>query len=348
MLLRADDIKPVIRPDPERGELGVFNPGGWRDPRSGTTYLLYRVADRSKATQLALARLARGDDRFETRLPVTLEVATGDAERDAFVRSALGRSTEDARYLTIPGDGGLYVSLVGLRYPPYSTGQVAVTVLATVHDDHQTLRVVKLLTPDERDDRGVVILPQKVGDQYVLLSRPQRPHVDPDPRLTRYVDWYSGRASCVYYTRTTDLTRRPDDRPLIRPVRDWERSIGGVGPQPILLPGGKWLVIYVGKSEQLRYSVGAAVVEHDPTTFELSVVARTPDPIVTPNATFNRRYPKTSASGGFGMSNVIFPETCLLSDHTLIFYVGCNDRAVGEFTVPLKKVLDSMDAPPPG
>jgi len=344
MLISADHIKPVIRPNEKRGELGVFNPGGWSDPRSGANYLLYRVADRSKATHLALAIAAHNDAHFETGLPVNIEVATGNAQQDTFIRSALRRSTEDARYLTLPNDDSLYVSLVGLCYPPYATGQVAVSVLAKVLNDHQTLRVVELLTPDERDDRGVVPLPQKVGEQFVLLSRPQRPLTDQGLKQTRYVDWYTGNASSIYYTRTTDLTTRPNDRPLLCPAREWEQSIGGVGPQPILLRDGRWLIIYVGKSEHLHYSVGAAVVERDPITFEIFVLARTPEPIVTPNETFNRRYRKASASGGFGTNNVIFPETCFLNKDTLIFYVGCNDRAVGEFSLPLKEVLDSMDA----
>ncbi len=231
----------------------------------------------------------------------------------------------------MPGETGWYATIVGLRLPPYSPGQKALTVLARVSQDFERYKVIRMLTPGDFDDRHVIPFPVKVDGDYALLSRPQKPGRE------TYVDLYTGQPSSVYLSRTPDLSRRPNDKPLLSPKQPWEaRRIGGVGPQPVLTGRG-WLVIYMAIDLQNRYSVGAALL--DPQT--LAVTARTLNPILTPDDAYNQRFSVTN----FGAQNVIFATTALVDEKKdlVTFLVGCNDIKVGRVNIPLSEIFQSMD-----
>ncbi len=321
-------IEPVIEPERGKGELGTFNPTACIDP-SGKLQVLYRTANSTRITRLN--RSVYDGERFIRQKPLAIHVATGDPQTDAFVKAALANSEEDPRLVRLPGETGWYATIVGLRLPPYSPGQKAITVLARVSDDFERYEVTRLLTPGNFDDRHVFPFPRWVDDSYALLTRPQKPGKD------TYVDFYTGQPSSVYLTLTTDLTRRPNDRPILSPRQPWEaRRIGGVGPQPALTSRG-WLVVYMAIDLENRYSVGAALLDPQ----RLEVTARTPQPLLTPDDDFNRRFPVKD----FGMPNVIFATTALVdeSQDTVTLLVGCNDVNVGRVVIPLSEIFAQME-----
>lgn len=326
-------IEPVIEPAP--GELGVFNPTACYDD-TGRLQVLYRAAGPDRVTHLARSVFA-GDSilagRFVRQPPLSIQVSTGDAQQDDSILAALKNSAEDPRLVRLPGMDGWYATIVGLRLPAYSPGQKALTVLGSLSPDFERCTVTQLLTPGDFDDRHVIPMPVIVEGSYALLTRPQKPGPG------AYVDLYTGEPSSVYLTFTTDLSQRPNSRPLLSPRQPWEASrIGGVGPQPALTSRG-WLVIYMAIDLANRYSVGAALL--DPNT--LQVIARTPTPLLTPDDEFNRRYPVTN----FGVQNVIFATTALVDEKldAVTFLVGCNDIRVGQVVIPLSEILNAMDEP---
>ncbi len=321
-------IEPIIAPDREKGELGVFNPTACYD-RLGRMQILYRAAEPSRVTRLARSVLDRG--QYIRQKPPLLKINTGDQRTDMLVTVTLSNSAEDPRLIRLPGDPAWYTTIVGLRLPAYSAGQKAVTVLAKVSQDFERYTITRLLTPGDFDDRHVIPFPIKFDGEFALLSRPQKPGKD------AYVDLYTDQPSSVYLSRTPDLSRRPNDRPLLSPEQPWEaKRIGGVGPQPVLTSQG-WLVIYMAIDHQNRYSVGAALL--DPHT--LTVTARTPNPLLTPDEAYNQRFPVTN----FGMQNVIFATTALVDEKNdrVTLLVGCNDIRVGRVDIPLSEMYQSMD-----
>ncbi len=321
-------IEPIIEPNRAQGELGVFNPTACFD-RLGRLQILYRAAEPSRVTRLA--RSVFDGSRYIRQKPPLIKINTGDQRSDLFVTANLSNSAEDPRLVRLPGDQAWYATIVGLRLPAYSAGQKAMTVLAKVSQDFERYTVTRLLTPADFDDRHVIPFPVKVDGDFALLSRPQKPGRD------GYVDFYTDQPSSVYLSRTPDLSRRPNDKPLLRPEQTWEaKRIGGVGPQPVLTSQG-WLVVYMAIDLQNRYSVGAALL--DP--HSLQVIARTPNPILTPGDDYNRRFPVTN----FGTQNVIFATTALVDENKdrVTFLVGCNDIQVGRVDIPLTEIFNSMD-----
>ncbi len=321
-------IKPVIEPDRANGELGVFNPTACFD-KPGKLQLLYRAVNSAHVTRLN--RSVFDGDHFIRQKPITIRVATGDAVTDSFVTTALKNSEEDPRFIRLPEEEGWYVTMVGLRLPAGTDGQKAVTVLAKVSDDFEAYEVRRLLTPGELDDRHVMPFPEKVDGSFVLLSRPQK------PGRGAYVDFYTSQPSRVYLSRTLDITRRPNDRPLLSPQQPWEaKRIGGVGPQPVLTSRG-WLVVYMGVDQENHTSVGAALLE----PASLKVIARTPNPLLTPDDAYNRRFRTT----GFGLQNVIFATTALVDEvnNSVTFLLGCNEVNVGSVSMPLRDIFNEMD-----
>ncbi len=74
---------------------------------------------------------------------------------------------EDPRLIRLPGEAGWYLTIVGLRFPAFTKGQKAVTVLASVSDDFKQCEVTSLLTPGDFDDRHVIPFPVKFDEKYV-------------------------------------------------------------------------------------------------------------------------------------------------------------------------------------
>lgn len=321
-------IEAVIGPEPSTGELAVFNPTAATDSQ-GVLQVLYRAANPQRVTRLA--RSAWDGSRFVRQAPLSARINTGDSQSDRLLAAALANSEEDPRLVRLPGDPNWHATIVGLRYPPYTPAQMALTVLARMAKDFSGFEVFRLLTPADIDDRHVIPFPERIGGQYALLSRPQL------PGPLSYVDAYSGLPSSVYLALTPDLAVRVNDMVLLSPVQPWEaRRIGGVGPQPCLTSQG-WLVIYMAIDLSNRYSVGAALLERE----TLTLRARTSLPILSPDDDFNRRFPVT----GFGMENVIFATTALVDEgrDEVAILAGCNDVRVGKVVIPFKEMVAAMD-----
>jgi predicted GH43/DUF377 family glycosyl hydrolase len=106
---------------------------------------------------------------------------------------------------------------------------------------------------------------------------------------------------------------------LAKGEADWECKIGGSSP-PLRTPRG-WLVIYHAVDAKGVYRVGVMMLDlKDPS----KVIARSPDPIMEPEADFewNGIYPH----------GVVFPTANVVVDDVLYVYYGCADESIGVAT----------------
>ena len=93
------------------------------------------------------------------------------------------------------------------------------------------------VTPEDIDDRDVILFPEKIGGRFALLRRP-----------IGFVDTDSGHSEAhpsIRISYSADLNTRSEPEVVIRPQFKWEDNrIGGATP-PVRTERG-WLVLYHG------------------------------------------------------------------------------------------------------
>ena len=154
-------------------------------------------------------------------------------------------------------------------------------------------------------NRNGVLIPRKIGDKYVMLSRPMG--------LGMAVNY--GDILC---SESKDLNYWGRHRVVFRSgPRKWERVKIGPGPTPIETTEG-WLLIYHGVADTCAgfiYSMGAALLDlEDPSR----VIHRSRFPIMTPEASYE-------VAGS--VDNVVFPTSVLADGATgrMAIYYGATD-----------------------
>jgi predicted GH43/DUF377 family glycosyl hydrolase len=185
-------------------------------------------------------------------------------------------------------------------------------------------------TPDDIDDRDVILFPEKIDGRFALLRRP-----------IGYVDTDTGHSEehpSIRLSYSTDLKTWTEPQVIIRPQFKWEDNrIGGSTP-PVRTERG-WLVLYHGventdpATRRVVYRLGAMLLDlHDPT----KVLARARDFIMEPEAYYEKF--------GLFIPNVIFPTGCVVRDDLLWIYYGCCDTSIGLATVPLDELVEHIFA----
>lgn len=135
---------------------------------------------------------------------------------------------------------------------------------------------------------------------------------------------------------STDLLSWSEPEPVAHAEQPWENNrIGGACP-PIRTPDG-WLTFYHAVEttdpavRAVTYRVGAMLLDPaDPRR----VLARTPEPILEPEAYYERT--------GLYIPNVVFPTACVRRDDELFLYYGACDTCIGLARASLKAVLDHL------
>jgi len=177
-----------------------------------------------------------------------------------------------------------------------------------------------LLPPDQKD---IAFFPEKRDGRYMALTRPMPSsfgHVlgiwiaMPDPKLP----WGA-------------------HRPLVLPREGkWDERQTGAGTVPFAVPSG-WLEIYHGADANLRYALGAVLLDRDDPT---RVLGRSDDPILMPSAPYER--------AGL-MANVVF--TCghvpFDDGRRIRVYYGAGDAVVAAADFDVREILDSPRPPDP-
>jgi predicted GH43/DUF377 family glycosyl hydrolase len=163
----------------------------------------------------------------------------------------------------------------------------------------------KLIFPGIRN-KNTVLFPSKIKNRYVIYHR-----IEPD--------------ICVSYSY--DFEHWCDMKAILKPrIGTWDcLKIGAAGP-PIELSEG-WLLFYHGVDFDMRYSIGAALIDKsDPE----NVLYRSKKPILEPEKDYER-YGK--------VPNVVFSCGSILKGNRIILYYGGADTVICAATYELSDII---------
>jgi beta-1,2-mannobiose phosphorylase / 1,2-beta-oligomannan phosphorylase len=341
LLLRPEDVPPS---HPDFEVIGVFNPGVVR--HGDTTVILARVAERPREvrpdwTPHPYWTPSRGyhvdwvpNEHLESRDPRVVQHVQTKLVRLTFIShlrvfySRDGRTISDTGASFLPSaemeefgledpritplDGRFYITYVAVsRHGP-------VTALASTTDFKTLERHGIIFCPENKD---VVLLPARVGGEYVALHRPlgNMPFSRPE----------------MWIARSPDLIHWGKHEYLFGGAGDWEDGRVGGGAPPIATEAG-WLEIYHGNrrpemvGEVGAYCAGAMLLARDNPSRVLNV---TRDPILQPEEPFEKE--------GF-VSKVVFPTGVVEEDNRLLIYYGASDKYCAMVEVSRDDLLRSL------
>jgi predicted GH43/DUF377 family glycosyl hydrolase len=185
----------------------------------------------------------------------------------------------------------------------------------------------KWATPEDMDDRDVVLFPEKINGRYAMLRRPLQ-FVGPG---------YGTDLPGIWISFSEDMETWQETRMVIRPEFDWENSRIGASLPPIKTGEG-WLVIYHGvektdeKLNTVIYRVGAMILDlNDPSR----VIKRSSRFIMEPEAYYEKF--------GLYIPNVIFPTGGFVEQNQLYLYYGACDTAIALAIIDLDEILLFID-----
>jgi predicted GH43/DUF377 family glycosyl hydrolase len=328
MKLEKHPDNPILRPNPDRAweNLVVCNPGVIYD--KGVFHMLYRAAgnDPEHVIHFGLATSKDGI-RFEREGSLPILSPSKDGPDAGCI--------EDPRIVKL--DGHFYITYAYRAHKPkqywlqknnaaFSPNDSTLPPLfglnltasgLLVSDDLRSFRRLGRITRADVDDRDVILFPEKINGKYVMLHRPMQ-WVGPDFKTNYPAIWIS---------HSDDLLSWPESEMLAKAEAEWERKIGGSTP-PIKTDHG-WLVIYHAVDAAGVYRVGVMMLDLENPA---KVIARSPDPIMEPEADFewNGIYP-------YG---VVFPTANVVVNGMLYVYYGCADQTIGVATANFRDLVE--------
>jgi len=275
---------------------------------NGSVYILYRAMDAANTSTIGLA-ISKDGINIDERLPEPIYKPRADFEMKH--GSPSGNSgCEDPRIVRI-GD------ILHMTYTAYDGVHVPAGAISSISvDDFLARRFEKwsapfILTPDGVDDKDLAILPEKIGENYMLYHRIHSqicadllPDLSSGKRASRGIEVISPRRGM------------------------WDgKKVGSTAP-PIKV-GNNWLMIYHGVSRHTTYRLGAALLDSSGT----SVLARTADAIFEPLEKYEREG---------DVANVVFSCGVVVRGDTLFLYYGAADKVLGVATASLKYIVDAL------
>lgn len=332
LLLTPEDVPPS---SDQMKVVGVFNPGAidlgdevlilarvaeapvenrpgfvglphWRADGSGIEIQWLRTEELTPIDPRVVERKRDG----VTRLTFTSHLCLFRFSRDLKQRTAqVQRLTPQSPYETFGVEDPRITLIEGVYYITYVavSEHGACTALARTLDFVKYERMGIIFPPENKD---VTLFPEKIGGKYVALHRPNpRTHFSPPE---------------MWLATSENLRDWGQHRPLYSGASSrWQTGRIGGGCPPVRVAGG-WLVVYHGNDkipgsplEDVGvYSGGALLLAaEDPA----QVIARSPEPIMVPEAEFERR--------GF-VPNVVFPTALLDRTENWLVIYGAADSAI--------------------
>ncbi|HEY65206.1 MAG TPA: glycosidase [Caldilineae bacterium] len=321
MRLRRYEHNPILTANPERSwESGaVFNCGAALGP-DGRFYLLYRAIpagykpfpDRhGYENYISYIGMATSEDgfRFE-RLSEPVIAPTEPWE-------VWGCEDPRVNPLDIDGRRIYLITYTALSAPAFSGEGDRVAVAST--EDFRSFAKHGVVIPD-LNDKDAVIFPEPIRGKIAMLHR-----VPPDIQIVYFDDLEQLLHPDEAFW--ADYRAHLDEFTIMRREFPWEAEKIGGGCPPVKTEEG-WLVIYHAKDDRAVYRVGVALLDLDDPA---RVIARSPEPILEPEAEFERVG---------DVDNVVFPQGAVVKDGTLYVYYGAADKVCCLATAPLKDVLD--------
>ncbi|MCH8327994.1 MAG: glycosidase [Candidatus Marinimicrobia bacterium] len=278
----------------------VFNPAATR-LADGTTLLLCRVEDHRGRSHLTVARSANGLDNWEIDPAPTMLPSPETHPEEIW-------GVEDPRITYLKALGKYCIA-----YTAY--GQLGAMVSLALTEDFKTFeRLGPVSMPWDKD---AAVLPEKVGDDWVLIHRPTT----------------SGSGSNMWISYSPDLIHWGRHQVMLsaRAGSWWDANKIGLSPPPIDTDEG-WLVMYHGVRETASgsiYRIGLALFDKaDPAR----CIRRGDEWIMTAEEPYE-------LYGDVG--NVVFPCGTTVNDDgdTINVYYGGGDSCIAVATGSIKEML---------
>ncbi len=342
-LLRPEDVSPS---DDFLEVVGTFNPGVVQV--GNDVVLLVRVAERPRERREGHTPLPRyesggelaidwvcNDDIVSDDPRVVRSKATGLARLTFISHLLVVRSSADGaiaanagprllprtEYETFGIEDPRITRIGGRFYFTYVavSSHGAATALASTSDFKSFERHGIVFPPENKD---VVLFPERIDGDYVAFHRP-----NPATHFSAPEMWLARSADLIHWSR---------HEPFHWGAGAWETERIGGGAPPVKTPGG-WLEIYHGTRKAPDepgvgvYSAGALLLDlEDPQR----VIARSHEPIITPEAEFERE--------GF-VPDVVFPTGLVVRDEKAMIYYGAADAHVGVVEFAWESLLAALE-----
>lgn len=300
---------PIISPKDNHDweNKATFNPAAV--DLGGKVHILYRAMGSDDTSVIGYASSQDGlhiDDRLDEpvyvpRAPFETKAAPGNS------------GCEDARIVAI--NDRLYMTYTAFN--AVQEPRVAITSIS--QDDflnkNWNWNEPILISPAGVMDKNTCVLPEKVGDQYLILHR-----IETD--------------ICADYVDNLEFTTDKLSKcvQVLRPRSGmWDSVKVGIAAPPLPTPKG-WLLFYHGVADDGSYRVGAVLLDRKNPTI---VLRRTTAPLLEPELEFEKE--------GL-VPNVVFPCGAVLRDNTIFLYYGGADKQIGVAQVDLPKLLKILQA----
>ncbi len=324
---------PILSPVPEHPweDLAVFNPGAWYDAETGEVLLLYRTAE-SHPEYKCYFGLAKSRDgyHFERVSDQPALDPSGDGFDGATIQDPRIVKMGSWYYITYAARHYPFGQFWGpdeQRYRPparpedfpvYLRKNATLSGLLLTQDFREFIRA-GVLTDPLLDDRDVILFPERVGGQYVMLHRP--------------LEWvgpgYGTEYPAIWISMADDLLGFRESRLLAKQQFDWEANKIGVNTPPVKTEHG-WLILYHAVGTDRFYRLGAMLLDLD----DPSIVRyRTRDWLMQPEEPYE--------IDGF-YRGCVFPGGKVVIGDTLFVYYGAADKVVGLATCCLADLLDTL------
>lgn len=308
MLFTRSSLNPILAPTSLWWESrAVLNPGAAL--YDGRVALVYRAVGGDGLSRFGLAWSTDGE-RIDQRLQLPFyEGALDDPLARLGVEDPRIATLEDGYYLTY-----CKASVETADTPPlhWEFAPFRVRSGVGVTQDFERMREVGLILPQVNTKDGV-LFPERVGGRYAALVR---------------------EFPSIQYVTSNDLRDWSEPVLVMEPIPGtWEGERVGAGPPPVRTPWG-WLLLYHG-NEYLRipgnlrmYRMGLAVLDADNPSH---VLYRHPDPIFSPEATYEVEGP---------VGNVVFGTGLAELGERYYLYYGAGDGVIGVAMAEKQAVFD--------
>jgi predicted GH43/DUF377 family glycosyl hydrolase len=296
-------IKPIIENAWEKN--ATFNAAAI--DLAGSVHILYRAMGDDNTSVLGYAASKNGvkiTERGKTPAYIPredFEMKHGDSRGNSGCEDPRITKIGDTLYMAYTAFDGVHATRVAL------TSISEKDFLAKRWDKWSK---PQLTTPDGVNDKDTCLMPEKVGEQYMLIHR-----IDPQI-CADFLDTLDFKKS-----RLTRCIEIMGPRPGM-----WDSTKIGIAGPPIKTPKG-WLLIYHGVSKTSTYRLGAVLLDLKNPSIVLS---RSVDNILEPIENYERT--------GI-VRNAVFSCGAVLRGDTLLIYYGGADTVLGVAKTSLKKLL---------
>ena len=302
MVLKRFKGNPILAPKPENPWESVMTYNAAAIYEGGKVHILYRA----QGSKIGVSRVGYASSKDGFHIDERLDEPVFGPDSASDLESA---GTEDPR-LTRIGDR-IYINYtaygtnMGMVYPVKGV-QIGISSISLEDFLNKKWNWSKRIYPFPGvDNKNSFFFPEKVGGKYVLVHRIP-PH--------------------IWIAYSSDMKEWTNQKILLSPKFKWEYFKIGGGAPPIRTDEG-WLLIYHGVDRQMRYRLGAALLDlEDPG----KVIGRYSKPFLQPETEYE-------ISGV--VPQVTFTCGAVDINGTLFLYYGGADTVMCVATAKIKDVL---------